>query len=171
VARYRIVPERSTVTINARSNVHPIHSSTDGLEGYVELELGPDGAVDLAAQPAAQLSLPVRRLSSGNPLEDREMQKRIDARTYPTIQGALEAMEQAGSDSSYRVSGEITFRGVSRRHSDQMTIRRVDDQTIALAGQSRFDIRDFGMQPPRILILKVDPEVEVGVDIVAVKET
>jgi hypothetical protein len=159
------------VTINARSNVHPIHSSTDGLEGYVDLELDPDGAVDLAAPPAAQLSLPVRRLSSCNPLEDREMQKRIDARTYPTIHGALEEMEHAGNDSGYRVSGEITFRGVSRRHSDQMTIRRVDDRTITLAGRSRFDIRDFGMQPPRILMLKVDPEVEVGVDIVAIKET
>jgi polyisoprenoid-binding protein YceI len=140
------------------------------LEGYVDLELGPDGSVDLAVPPTGQLSLPVRRLSSGNPLQDREMQKRIDARMYPTIQGALERME-AGTDSSYRVSGEIIFRGVSRRHSDQMTIRRIDEQTIALAGRSRFDIRNFGMQPPRILILKVEPEVEVGVDIVAVKET
>jgi polyisoprenoid-binding protein YceI len=170
VARYRIVPERSTVTINARSNVHPIHSSTDGLEGYVELELRPNGSVDLAARPTAELSFPVRRLSSGNSFQDREMQKRVDARRYPTIAGMLQEMEQAGTDSSYRVSGEITFRGVSRRHTDQMTIRRVDDETITLVGTSRFDIRDFGMQPPRILLLKVDPEVEVGVDIVAVKE-
>jgi polyisoprenoid-binding protein YceI len=170
VARYRIVPERSTVTINARSNVHPIHSSTDGLEGYVELSLRSDGAVDLAARPVAELSLPVRRLSSGNALEDREMQKRIDARRYPTIAGALQEMEQADADSSYRVSGEITFRGVSRRHSDHLTIRQFDDETINLVGTSRFDIRDFGMEPPRILILKVHPEVEVGVDIVAVKE-
>ncbi len=55
MARYRIVPERSTVSINARSNVHPIHSTTTGLEGFVDLEVVPDGGVDLDVKPAAQL--------------------------------------------------------------------------------------------------------------------
>ena len=41
-----------------------------------------------------------------------------------------------------------------------MSIRSVDDQTIQLAGQSRFDIREFGMEPPRMLMLKVEPEVD-----------
>ena len=34
-----------------------------------------------------------------------------------------------------------------------------------------FDIRDFGMEPPRILMLKVQPEVTVRVEIVAEKES
>jgi len=170
VARYRIIPERSTVSINARSNVHPIHSTTDGLEGYVDLELGPGGVVDLTVKPAAQLSLPVRRLSSGNALEDRELQKRIDGRRYPTISGVLDTIERAGSDSNYRVSGEITFRGAARRHQDEMTIRPVNHETLALAGHSRFDIREYGMEPPRFLMLKVDPQVDVAVDIIATKE-
>jgi hypothetical protein len=164
------VPERSTVSIEARSSLHPIHSNTDGLEGYVDLEVGPDGAVDLATKPAGLLSLAVSRLSSGNRMEDREMYKRIDARRYPIINGVLDQMERSGATGSYQVSGEITFRGVARHHQDSMTIRRVDPETIELAGKSHFDIRDFGMEPPRILMLKVDPEVEVEVDIVAVKE-
>jgi polyisoprenoid-binding protein YceI len=170
VARYRIDPERSTVSIDARSSLHPIHSTTNGLEGYVDLELEPDGAVDLTVKPAAQLSLPVTRLSSGNRMEDRELQKRIDARRYPTINGVLEQMEGAVSRGSYRVSGEVTFRGVSRSHEDEMTIHAVDEQTIEMAGTSRFDIREFGMEPPRILMLRVDPEVAIRVDIIAVKE-
>lgn len=170
MARYRIVPERSTVSINARSNVHPIHTTTTGLEGFVDLEVAPDGGVDLDAKPAAQLSLAVRRLSSGNSLEDRELQKRIDARRYPTINGVLEAIEQANSDSCYRVTGTVTFRGKARRHQGEMSIRRLDDDTVTLAGQSRFDIRDFGMEPPRFLMLKVDPQIQVAVDIIARKE-
>jgi polyisoprenoid-binding protein YceI len=170
VARYRIDPERSTVSIDGRSSLHPIHSTTNGLEGYVDLELEPDGAVDLTVKPAAQLSLPVTRLSSGNRMEDRELQKRIDARRFPTINGVLEQMEGAGSNGSYRVSGEVTFRGVSRLHEDEMTIHAVDDQTIELAGMSRFDIREFGMEPPRILMLRVEPEVAIRVDIIAIKE-
>jgi polyisoprenoid-binding protein YceI len=170
MTRYRIDPERSQVWIDARSSMHPIHSSTDGLEGYVELELGSEGAVDATVVPAAKLSLPVTRLSSGNSLEDRELQKRIDARRYPTIDGVLERLDSPDADGGYRVSGDITFRGVTRRCEDQMTIRPMDDKTIQLAGKSRFDIRDFGMDPPRVLMLKVYPEVDVRVEILAVKE-
>jgi hypothetical protein len=169
VPRYRIVPERSHVWIDAQSNVHPVHSSTDGLEGFVEMEMAPDGGVDLTVSPSGQLSLSVGRLSSGNRLEDREMQKRIDARRYPTIDGSLEKMEQSSNDGSYRVRGDITFRGVAHSYEDEMTVHAVDDQTIELAGKSRFDIRDFGMEPPRVLMLRVEPEVDVRVEIVAVK--
>jgi len=170
MARYRIVPERSRVWIDARSNVHPIHSATDGLEGHLDLELGPDGTVDLSTPPSGRLSLPVRRLSSGNRMEDRELQKRIDARRYPTIEGVLGEMAPNGGDGSYRVTGDVTFRGTSRPHEDQMTVRPVDDRTIQLDGVSRFDIRQFGMEPPRVLLLKVEPEVDVRVEVVAVKE-
>jgi len=51
-----------------------------------------------------------------------------------------------------------------------MTIHVADEQTIELEGKSRFDIREFGMEPPKMLMLKVDPEVDVRVDIIAVKE-
>jgi polyisoprenoid-binding protein YceI len=170
VTRYSIVPDRSQVWIEARSNVHPIHSATSGLEGFVELELEPSGTVDLANAPVGRLSLDVERLKSGNRLEDREMQKRIDAKRYPRIEGVLDAMTGNGSDGSYRVSGDITFRGVSRRHEDLMEVSQVDERTIRLAGTSSFDIREFGMEPPKVLLLKVEPEVEVRVEIFAVKD-
>ena len=51
-----------------------------------------------------------------------------------------------------------------------MTIEVVDDRTLHLAGRSRFDIRNFGMEPPRILMLKVEPLVDVRVDIVATRK-
>ena len=170
MARYSIVPDRSQVWIEARSNVHPIHSSTSGLEGYVELDLGPSGTVDPARTPAGSLSLAVDRLKSGNRMEDRELQKRIDARRFPRIEGHLEQIAPNGSEASYRVSGEVTFRGVSRRYEDRMNITPVEDRTIRLAGESNFDIRDFGMQPPKVLLLKVEPEVQVRVEIYAVRD-
>jgi polyisoprenoid-binding protein YceI len=169
LSHYRILPERSQVYIDARSSVHPIHSSTDGREGFVELELDGDGAVDLAVKPTGQLSFAVSKLASGNRMEDRELQKRLDSRRYPTIKGVLEQMEPAGAPGSYKVSGEITLKGVTRPHEDLMEIRAVDDSTISLSGKSRFDIREFGMEPPRVLILKVEPEVDVRVEIIAEK--
>lgn len=170
MARFRVVPDRSRVWIDGRSSLHPIHSTTDGLEGSVDFELDGDGHVTFDAPPAGRLSLEVRRLSSGNRLEDREMQKRIDARRYPTINGMLQEMEANGGSGSYRVSGDVTFRGVTKRYQDEMTVALVDGNTLKLAGQSRFDVRDFGMEPPRILMLRVEPEVDVRIEVVAERD-
>ena len=155
--RYRIVPNESRVWIEARSNVHPINSTTDGLEGYVDLEVDGDGVDLSSAAPAGALSFQVTRLTSGNRLEDRELHKRIDARRFPTIDGVLTEIRRVDGQASYRVSGELTFRGVSRPVADDMTIDVIDDDTLRLEGRSQFDIRDFGMEPPRILILRVEP--------------
>jgi hypothetical protein len=56
VARYCIAPERSYVWIDGRSNVHAIHATTDGLEGYVDMCVLPRGGVDVTAPVAGSLS-------------------------------------------------------------------------------------------------------------------
>jgi len=162
--RYVVDPSRSRVWIDARSSLHPIHSESDGLEGWVD--------ADVAARTvsAGQVSLPVERLSSGNALYDREMRRRIDARRYPMIEGRLLSMEATGEDGRYDVSGEVTFRGMSRPYRDGMRLQARDDHTIELEGERVFDIRDFGMEPPRILTLRVHPDVSVRVSIVATSD-
>jgi polyisoprenoid-binding protein YceI len=157
------------VWIDAKSSVHPIHSQSDGLEGYVELAIGEDGAVEESAAASARLSLPVDRLRSGNVFEERELKRRIDARRFPTIDGELSSLSADG-DGAYVVEGTITFRGESRVYEAPMTIEVLDDRTVRLAGEASFDIRDFGMEPPRILLLRVEPEVTVRVEIVATRD-
>ena len=165
MARYKIVPNRSRVWIEARSNVHPIRTEADGLEGWLELDFS-DGTINVDQTPRGHLEFPIDHMKSGNPLEDREMRRRTDARRYPTISGDLKAMKQTDDASRYIVRGDLTFRGQVRTYEDEMTVG-FDDGTITLAGQSTFDIRDFGMEPPRILMLKVQPEVTVRVEIIA----
>jgi polyisoprenoid-binding protein YceI len=156
--KYVIDPERSTVGIAARSSLHPIHSSTSGLTGWVDY----DGTLT-----AGRLELPVAKLRSGNPLLDREMQRRIGARSHPTISGVLTAATAAG-----RVTGDVTFRGVTKPYEDNMTITADDAAlTLALEGSHVFDVRDFDFQPPRVLGLRVYPEVTVTVRIVAAGES
>lgn len=170
LARFRIVPDRSRLWIDARSNVHPIHSSTDGIEGYVDLDVDTEGTISVDGSPKGHLSLSVTRLSSGNRLEDREMRNRIDVERYPTINGVLGEMHPVGQNGTFRVSGDVTFRGVTQRHEDQMRVSVLDTSTIKLEGASRFNVRDFGMDPPRMFMLRVEPEVDVRVEIVAVRE-
>jgi polyisoprenoid-binding protein YceI len=170
VARYRIVPERSRAWIDARSSLHPIHSETDGLEGWLELEVQGGGRVNLTVQPRGHLELRVERLRSGNPLEDRELRRRIDARRFPTITGDLTVMTKSDADDRYLVGGDLTFKGVTNSYKDDIVLDLVEDGTVRLTGQSTFDIRDFGMEPPRILMLKVEPEVTVRIELVAERE-
>jgi hypothetical protein len=166
VTRYEFVPAQSQVWIDAKSSVHPIHSQTAGLEGFIELEVGPDARVDLSVAPKARLSLPVDRLRSGNPLEDRELKRRIDARRYPTIDGELLGIAATSDPDTYSVRGTVVFRGEKRDYESPMVIH-ADGHTLRLSGEAVFDVRDFGMEPPRILMLRVEPEVTVRVEIVA----
>jgi polyisoprenoid-binding protein YceI len=159
--RYVVDPSRSRVWIDARSSLHPIHSESDGLEGWV------DADVEDRRVTGGEVALAVDRLSSGNPLYDREMRRRADVRRFPSISGRLTAMEPTGQDGCYRVAGEVTFRGVSRPYQDEMQLQVRDDGAIELDGQRVFDIRDFGMDPPKILTLRVYPDVAVRVSIVA----
>jgi polyisoprenoid-binding protein YceI len=169
VTRFRLVPTRSRVWIDARSNVHPIHTEAEGIEGWLELDVG-DGVINVDQTPRGHVEFPIDNMKSGNALEDRELRRRVDARRYPTIAGDLKGMKQTGDSARYMVRGDLTFLGVARTYEDEMAVE-VGDGTITLAGQSTFDIRDFGMEPPRILILKVQPEVTVRVEIVAEKES
>jgi hypothetical protein len=170
VAHYRIVPERSHVIVHARSSLHPIHTRTDGLDGYLEMEVLDGGRVNLSASPEAKLSFPVDLLKSGNPLENRELKRRIDARRYPTIDGRLVELRESENAGHYVARGDVTFRGVTKTYEDEMAITALDDRTLKLEGGHSFDIRDFDMEPPKILMLRVEPDVRVRVEIVAEKE-
>ena len=169
VARFRVVPDKSAVVIEARSSLHPIHTRTVGLVGFLEVDVR-GGRVDTSADAKAALSFRVDRLSSGNLLEDRELQRRLDARHHPTIDGHMVRMSKASGVGRYRVVGDVTFRGVTVRCEDDVVITPIDDRTLRVEGASSFDIRDFGMEPPRILMLRVHPDVKVRIEVVAEKE-
>jgi polyisoprenoid-binding protein YceI len=164
------VPERSWVAIRARSSLHPIESRTDGLEGFLDLDIVDGGHVNLQAPTKGKLSLEVVRLSSGNPLEDRELRRRIDARRFPTIDGELTEMRETEMPGRYRVRGDLTFRGVTRSFEDEMVLSADHDDVVELEGEATFDIRHFGLDPPRVLMLKVEPEVRVTAHVTAQRE-
>lgn len=170
MAKYVIDGERSTVWVDARSSLHPIHSTSTGIEGWLELELGTDGRVDVSTSQA-HLELPVERMSSGDDFYDREMQRRVDARRYPRIKGDLDRLEHLDGDDRYRVRGDLTFHGVTRTYEHEMLIKAVDDRTLQAEGENVFDVREFGVKAPKLLMLQVYPEVSVRVSIVAHKDS
>ena len=166
---FRIVPDRSQVWIEAKSSLHPIRGEGKGMSGSIEAEVV-DGRLNLNGTPQIRLEMPIEALKSGKALEDSEMLRRVDARRYPTIRGVVTEVRES-SPGRYRMSGDLTFHGVTKSVEGEVSLSLPDgDGTIVFEGEQIFDIREFGVQPPKILMFKVHPDVTVRVRVVAQQE-
>ena len=152
VARYRIDPARSRVAIDATSSLHPIHSETDGLEGWLELDVDGGGARQHGRRRLGPTS------SCPSTGCGRATRWRTASCAGASTPGASRPSpvtsspwSRSGADGRYRVRGDVTFKGVTRPREDEMTVSADGDGGLRLQGSSVFDIRDFGMEPPRIL--------------------
>jgi polyisoprenoid-binding protein YceI len=164
---YTLDSVASCVWVSGRSSLHPINTETRGITGWFEAARREDGSLDLEQGVSGELELAVERLTSGNQLYDRELRRRIDARRYPTISGRLTHIAVAGAHPDYTVTGEVSFHGKTRTFEHGMQID-VHDDGIALTGEDVFDIREFGMKPPSMLMVRVYPEISVRVELLGV---
>jgi polyisoprenoid-binding protein YceI len=164
MTRYIFDSLRSGVWVGGRSSLHPINTETRGITGWFEAATRDDGALDLDHSINGELELTVDRLTSGNALYDRELRRRIDARRYPTIQGKVTGITAAGSPPRYAVRGDVSFHGKTRTFEHEMDIE-VRDGQVSLTGSYVFDIREFGMEPPSMLMIRVYPEINVRVEL------
>jgi len=161
--RFEVDTTTSLMSFEARSTVHPVHAQTSGLEGWFEGDLIAGEAPTICA---GYLEIPLAPLASGNALYDAELRRRIDIHRHPTLRAELSDWVPNGTDVTYRVLGDVTFRGVTRAEEGQMALLIQDERTVMLEGARVFDIRDYGMESPRLLSLRVYPEVTIRVAIV-----
>jgi polyisoprenoid-binding protein YceI len=166
---FRIMPERSEAWVDAETSLHPIHGHATGLEGSIEAEVA-GGRFDLSVAPRMHLELPVERLTSDNPLYDSETRRRIEARKYPTIVGEAREVSESDTPGTYRVRGDLTFHGVTRAVEGDVRVSLPDDRTLVVEGERVFDVREFGVQPPKLLTLRVHPEASVRIRVVAERD-
>ena len=162
--RYTFDSLRSGVWDSGRSSLHPINTETRGITGWFEAVARDDGSLDLDQPVNGELELAVERLTSGNALYDRELRRRIDARRYPTIGGKVTGISAAGSHPRYVVKGDVSFHGKIRTFEHEMDIE-VSNGQVSLTGAYVFDIRQFGMEPPSMLMIRVYPEISVRVEL------
>ena len=162
--RYTFDPVRSCIWVSGRSSLHPINTETRGLTGWFEAAATPDQAIDLTQPVSGALELAVEGLTSGNQLYDRELRRRVDARKYPIIAGTLTGIAAQGSHPDYVVTGDISFHGKTLTFEHEMRID-VQPDSVNLTGSSVFDIRQFGMTPPSMLMVRVYPEITVRVEL------
>lgn len=160
--RYVIDPDRSKVWIDGSSSVHPIRASATGLTGRFEAAL--EGVV-VTGPVAGRVEIAVDRLRSGNPLVDRETRRRVDARRYPLIVGEVTALDDVDGE-RVDVRGRISFRGTDRDVAGDLVVTPTTDG-VRIEGEQTFDVRDWGLDPPKLLTVRVHPEVTVRIVIEA----
>jgi polyisoprenoid-binding protein YceI len=170
VSRFRIVPERSRIWVDARSSLHPIHVETTGLRGHLDATLA-GGSLAPGAPTTGSIEIEADRMKSGNALYDHELERRLEARKFPFIRGSVRDVTPLGDGQRYRVLGQLEFHGVSRPVEGEVRLRVVDERTLEIDGERVFDLRDYGLEPPRILMLKVYPEVRVRAQVIAERES
>jgi polyisoprenoid-binding protein YceI len=164
MTRYQIDPQSSRLWAEARSSLHPIHVETDGFEGYLQAE-GNGGRVQIGLPIRVELDATL--IKSGNGLLDRELERRLEVRKYRRVVGdARELMPIDGSPGHYRIAGNLTLHGVTRALEAEITVRALDGK-VELQGEKVIDMRDFGLTPPKLFVLRVYPEVRVRVRLVA----
>jgi DNA-binding PadR family transcriptional regulator len=166
ISRFHVVADRSAVMINARSSVGPITFGAIGVTGFIEAAVAGQRVYSLP-QPRAHLEIGVDRLKSGNSLYDAELLRRIDARRHPTVSLDLRACTALGSSGRYQLFGEVTFHGVSRPLDGTVSLAMPSDHRLVVRGEQVVDIRDFGIASPTVLMLRIYPDVVVGLQIEA----
>lgn len=160
LSRFVFDPERSAVLIDARSTVGPISFGTIGVEGSLYAEFV-DGAVDTTVPPTGWLTVDVTGFSSGNKLYDAELQRRIDSRRFPTARVELRECAPSAPGLRYRLQGEMTFHGISRMAEGTVCVDSVSEDRIVISGEQVFDIRDFAVPSPTMLMLRIFPDVRI----------
>lgn len=160
--RYRIDPGESTVTIVGETSLHPITVNVTP-SGWLEADVA-GGEFVAGTELRGEVEIAVIEFQSGNPLVDRETRRRLNARQYPTIRGELsDVVALAGPVAT--VKGIVTFLGNDVELEGEFSIVDGDGDTVSLAGSGQMDVQWWGLEPPTLLVLKMDPVVTVSIDL------
>jgi hypothetical protein len=170
-ATFEVQPGRSAVLVKARSNVGPISFATSEVRGSISAEV--DGSrIDVRSPVSARITVSLTSLTSGNTLYDTELKRRIDARRYPDavveLREAARAEDGAGGGGGssgtavrYHLVGAIEIHDIGRSIEGSVTVESTSKGVLIVRGQQTIDIREFDLEVPTTLALKIYPEVAI----------
>jgi hypothetical protein len=158
---YRILPTGSAVRCRGRATMHDVKAeSTTGVSGQA--------VVDVAAGriESLEVAVDVNTLTNHDRLQDPLMRRHLEAATAGPARFQLGAPVAGSLPGRIGLAGEMTYRG--RRRSLAVDADVTLDGA-RLVGKTRFGVRftDFGLDPPKLLFLKVKDDVELELELVA----
>jgi polyisoprenoid-binding protein YceI len=165
VARYLVDGAASRLTVQARSKIHDTSTTFSRISGEVDAD--PDALAERGA--TARFTVAMAKFDSGSWMKNKKLEKDLDLDRHPEAVFELRELRDVvrTADGAFTATavGAIRYRG--RELTVNVAGRgRVDARGIEATGSFDLDIRQVGMQPPKFLMFKVDPEVTIEVTLV-----
>jgi polyisoprenoid-binding protein YceI len=161
-----VIADGSLLTVSARSSIHQF-SYRAPLTGEVEAEVR-DGEFDLTTPIAGAIAVDLESLRGDDPRTDGEMHRRLDTQRFPRAKASVQHVAAHGPD-TYRLTGELSLHGHTKPMEGDATVT-IDGNQLHATGKLTIDLREFGIKPPSLLILRVHPTVEITIDLVATRD-
>jgi YceI-like domain len=164
--RYTVSRAGSVLTFAAKSTLHSVSGKNTMLDGFIRAGIDEGGKLIFDPLPVMHLDFLVEQLRSGNTMLDQQMWKLIDSKRFPRITADLRTLAPTDSPFRFTGSGDITLAGRMKRYGGTIDFS-VSGTDLIFEGDLDVDIRDFGLTPPNLLIIRVDPIVKVHLHLVA----
>jgi polyisoprenoid-binding protein YceI len=160
MARYS-VGNGSKLLVQARSKIHDTTTTWSVVRGEVEADpetLATEGA-------RARLVVDMTQFDAGDWLRNRKLKKDFDLDAHPEAVFELRAVKDVvrnGAEFTATAEGVVKWRG---REAALVIAGKgtLDARGLAATGTFELDIRKLGLSAPRMLMFKMDDEVEVSV--------
>lgn len=162
--RFKLDSIASTIVVEARSSVGPIAWEGRFPTGEFEVAVE-DGQIVKPDDAIGQLDFDLRYLTSGNIVQDAELQRRMDVRRHPTAHVEL-VTATAAADGIFELSGTLSLHGRTRDLQGRVEVSFEGMDRLLVRGTQQIDIRDFGIPVPNLLMLQIYPDVNVSMVLV-----
>lgn len=162
---FAVDPASCAVLVEARSNVGAVNFGSTVIHGVIEAVRQGD-RLDTDHRPGARLTVPLASLTSGNALYDAELQQRLAVHRHPVVTLELVDAEHLGG-SDYGVAGTVTIHGVTSTLRGTVNLSFPEPDAVLIVGEQVIDIRDFDIDLPSVLMLRIYPDVKVKLHLLA----
>lgn len=117
---------------------------------------------------SAEVSVPVKSLDSGMSMRNDHMQNTyLEAAKFPDIVFSFkDAKLDFQSGTSHVVPGEFTIHGVKKPITVDAKVTRSSDKKVEVKAQFPLNILDYGIEQPKFAVVKMEPTIQVDVDLV-----
>jgi polyisoprenoid-binding protein YceI len=157
--RFAVVAERSEVGFDASSTLHDFTGRSRRVSGELRARLD-----DLASCAGGSVRVEAKSLDTGVSGRDKDMREELEVSTYPTIEFRLAgATGTPGTSSEARpveLAGAFVIHGRRVPVDARTSVVRLEAGGLWVEGRAKLRLSDFDIDPPSILFVDVDDEVE-----------
>ncbi|HTM20243.1 MAG TPA: YceI family protein [Kofleriaceae bacterium] len=162
MTHYRVDSAASRLLVQARSKIHDTRTEFTRITGEVDAD--PAALTERGA--SARFSVDMAAFDAGGWMKNKKLEKDLDLARHPQASFELRALRDVvrAADGGFTATAVGTLRYRGRELEVTIAGRgRIDDGAIEASGSFDLDIRQVGMEPPKFLVFKVEPEVTIEV--------